>query len=157
MIDNNGHFDILTNDSPELITARKLGEHLEFLREQVRQTEEAWLAAWKKVPADPNITKKPHQSDFPSRCRNCGRPTKWVHPKGYSAHFIKRDDQLVMECPPNKLGKTTEGIPDEVWALLDMPDDEFMNLSDEETLEIIQGRSLGSDKNVEKKPSEREN
>lgn len=161
---NNGQ--IPTNN--DLETVQRLQNHLYFLREQVTQTEEALKEAWSKVPYDPEIAKKPWRSDIATACRNCGRPTKWVHPRGYSAHFNKDG---AMECPPDKLGRTTIAIPQDVWDAFDMIDDEtgdtleFITRGPSRPVEVSISNEVPrikevSSVNIEEKdgrPSEREN
>lgn len=135
-IDNVEHRAPVNNDLEDV---RRLTTHLDFLREQVRQCEDALHEAWLKIPYDPEITRRPWKSDIKVNCRNCGRPTLWRSSKGHAMHINK--DGLV-ECPPDKLGRSTPGIAQEIWDILDMDDE------DGETLEIITKE--------DRKPSERE-
>lgn len=129
MSDNGLSVEHRAPQNNDLEDVRRLTQHLDFLREQVRQCEDALHEAWMKIPYDPEITRKPWKSDIKVNCRNCGRPTLWRTSKGHAMH-INKDG--IQECPPDKLGRSTPGIAQEIWDILDMPDE-----VDEETLEII--------------------
>lgn len=83
--------------------------HLESDLDDARR---ALRDAWKLVPFDPSVTRKPYKSDIQATCRECGGPTLWRDNKGHARH--------VGGCPTSKqVRKTTHGIPQAVWDILD--------------------------------------
>jgi|SRR5712691_7038768 len=83
----------------------QIEQELELARLQLRD-------AWARVPVDPAILRQPYRSDIPVTCVECGRPTRWRTGKGH-AHCQP-------ECKVQaEARKTTVGIPQAVWDILD--------------------------------------
>jgi len=79
------------------------------LRSQLNEAEEQLRQAWKQVPYDPEILKKPYESDIAVSCYECGRLTKWRTGKG-GAHCQPL-------CPTAR-GPARPRIAQEIWDFI---------------------------------------
>lgn len=82
----------------------RLEQELELARLQLRD-------AWARVPCDERLVKPAYQSDIKATCKECGQLTKW------------RVQGMALCQPACKVArervKTTHGIPQAVWDILE--------------------------------------
>lgn len=100
---------VIAQATDPLAVVAYLSKRRDALAEELGMTEHLLHAAWKLVPADPNILRAPYKSDVAATCRECGESTKWRTGTGFA------------KCQPacHRQGHRKMAIPQEVWDILE--------------------------------------
>ena len=98
-----------TND--DLAEVRRLSHRIVELQRELHDIETQLAAAWKRVPTDETILRRPYKSDIAVTCTECGMKTKWRLGTGAA------------KCQPVCVEKIhtvreTKGISSNVWNIL---------------------------------------